>query len=56
MPQQTAAAHSPNSPDYPRGDFAFARFGAGAVCGLLLALLIAPVRDAWRKFYKWIAL
>lgn len=53
MPQQTAAAHSPNS---PLTTHAFARFGAGAVCGLLLALLIAPVRDAWRKFYKWIAL
>lgn len=56
MFQQAAPHTSPKAPISPRGDFPFARFGAGAVCGLLMALLVLPLRDVWRKFYKWIAL
>lgn len=63
MSEQPAAAKTRfSSPIPPNGgdDKSPARSGCGAVGGLLLVLVILPVRDAvraaWRKFWKWIAL
>lgn len=38
------------------GDSVFARYGWGAVVGLLLALLLLPLNKARKAFWKWIAL